>query len=160
MRVRLVLTVLALMGISFLAPAAVASGIRLNAVCDTLGASAMNDDHTAILLCAFPALNPATNCGSPSGCVWKPMSSGGACYTDYSLPESAPVGSSCSVSGFTVKCYLGDWGYCFSAAGNFYAGGLRPPGAGGSGPPGASKCAGGMVDYGTINGLAYLCCQN
>ena len=81
MRIRLFLAALALMSVSFLAPAAVASGIALGNSCPDLGASAMADDHTAILLCAFPiasaATAAATHCTSELPCVWKPMSGGG-----------------------------------------------------------------------------------
>jgi len=160
MRTRLVLAVLALMGISFLAPAASAFGpVVLNAGCPDLGATTMADDRTAILLCTFPAPSPgATNCGSPSGCVWKPISgSGGSCYTDYALPPGSPVGSSCRISGFTIKGSLGSWGYCGSRD---YIGSttLHPPGG---------ACIGGLwngTDVGTWFSMnvteAYLCCQN
>ena len=52
MRVRLVLAALALMSFSFLASPVAASGVILGVGCSDLGASAMADDHTAILLCA------------------------------------------------------------------------------------------------------------
>ena len=154
MRVRLVLAALALLSFSFLAPAAMASGVTLNAVCDTLGASAMNDDHTAILLCAFPASNPATNCGSPSGCVWKPMSGGGgSCYTDSALAPGLPVGSPCMVGGFTVKGSLGMWGYTCYHSSFGYRCHFRPAGGG------VCTLCGDLNDNQSI-GEAYLCCQN
>jgi hypothetical protein len=170
MRTRLVLAVLALM--SFLLPSQPAFALLsdqtalticnpapggtpcLGSECTQLGVTTMDSDQKNLVACLK---------NDAGALVWKAMSggSGGACYTDYSLAPGLPVGSPCTVSGFTVKGFLGDWGYCIAAAGNFYAGGMRPPGAGGTSPiPGPGKCSGGFVNYGTINGLAYLCCQN
>ena len=77
MRIRLVFAVLALLSSSFLASPVAASGVVLGNSCPDLGATAMADTHTAILLCAFPTENTATNCGNPSACKWKPMSESG-----------------------------------------------------------------------------------
>ena len=86
MRVRLVLAVLALMSFSFFASPVAASGVTLGASCTDLGATAMADTHTAILLCAFPTENAAINCGNPSACKWKPMSESGTDMSCSGIP--------------------------------------------------------------------------
>jgi hypothetical protein len=87
MRSLLALSALALLGL-LAAPGTVqASGVIMDAGCNQLGATQMADNHTAILLCAFPAASAATaaatSCGSPSGCQWKAMS--GAAVTPTGL---------------------------------------------------------------------------
>jgi hypothetical protein len=78
---------------------------------------------------------------------------GGACYTDYSLATGLSVGSSCTITGFTIKGSLGNWGYCSNS--DLYAPGsfaiFRPPGGGCNFAPGSTKSG--------DNGEAYLCCQ-
>ncbi|MDD5490093.1 MAG: hypothetical protein PHP25_05450 [Candidatus Moranbacteria bacterium] len=79
---------------------------------------------------------------------------GGICYTDYSLDPGKTTATPCSVSGFSVKADLGNWGGCYSNGGNFYAAYSRPPGG---------KCSGnygGLFNSSTNEGEAYLCCQN
>ena len=146
MRIHLVLAALALMSVSFLASPVAASGAVLNASCPDLGATTMAADHTAILLCAFPvaseATAAATNCGSPSGCVWKPMSGGGGgasfvyyCYTSAAFgwplcTDHAGIQGHCpsvgepmsgGLSGLKEKAYLGRWGTCTNLT---YRGGI------------------------------------
>jgi len=48
------------------------------------------------------------------------------CYVDYSLSKDTAVGSSCKVSGFTVKGSAGDWGACYNGSDFFFL----PPGGG------------------------------
>jgi len=82
-------------------------------------------------------------------------SGGGGCYVSYGtmgIPAGTAMDSTGKcLAGFTNKGNIGSWGYCFAAAGNFYAGGFKPPGG---------ACTGGMVNSpGTTAGEAYLCCQ-
>ena len=125
MRIRLFLAALALMSVSFLAPAAVASGIALSNSCPDLGASAMADDHTQILLCAFPiasaATAAATHCTSELPCVWKPMSGGGggSSFTKCQVKMNpTPVYPSCSSGWTDVNHYTSG----MITAGNGYSG--------------------------------------
>ncbi|MDD5585939.1 MAG: hypothetical protein PHY92_03155 [Alphaproteobacteria bacterium] len=73
MGARFIFVLLALFSVSFLAPESFAApGVALNAPCSVLGETTMAEDHTAILLCAFPDPSAATVCDST--CKWKPMS--------------------------------------------------------------------------------------
>ncbi|MCX6762411.1 MAG: pilus assembly PilX N-terminal domain-containing protein [Candidatus Moranbacteria bacterium] len=79
---------------------------------------------------------------------------GGGCYVSYGTKD-IPAGTAMDstgkcLAGFTNKGDIGSWGYCFAAAGNYYAGGIRPPGG---------TCTGGMFDSGTTAGQAFVCCQ-
>lgn len=88
MRLLLTLSVLAFAVFLFPSSQANASGVVLNASCNTLGTTQMSDDHTAILLCAFPSPSAATSCGNPSACKWKAMSGG----------DNSPPGTLCGAA--------------------------------------------------------------
>ncbi|MDD5586917.1 MAG: hypothetical protein PHY92_08190 [Alphaproteobacteria bacterium] len=167
MRIRLVFATLVLASILFPAADAAAqtsavlcdphttgfTGSCVDYGCTTSGESTMDGNKQNLVACL----------DNGSGIlVWKAMTAGGkSCYTDYGLPAGLPVGSSCVVSGFTVKGSQGIWGYCFihetTAPAKYWAT-YRPPGGGGG------TCDDGLVwgvHLGTANmGEAYLCCQN
>ncbi|MDD5585546.1 MAG: hypothetical protein PHY92_01125 [Alphaproteobacteria bacterium] len=167
MRALLVISLLALMNVSF--PAFAVDTFIPGDECTTLGATHMALDNAGLVVCGLVTGNGATACSmNEDGCKWKSMSSGGGCYTSYSaplpgcldsvgsvvnnchLPQVGCAGNSCCLPGFTNKGSLGTWGVQY---GDYHNGGgvsnFIPPNS----PTFPSWSA-------AIIGEAFLCCQN
>ena len=118
--------------------------------CTTSGETTMDGNRQNLVACLE---------NESGALIWKAMTSGagGSCYTDYSLAPNRPVGSSCMVSGFTVKGSVGWWGVTY---GDYHLGG----GVGSWNPPGGPlppAWVGGAYSWSGANiAEAYLCCQN
>jgi len=159
MRIRLVLAALVLVSASVLSQSpAMAASVVLGESCSTLGATAMSDDHTAILLCAFPSPSTAIDCASGGGCVWTTISgnSGGSGCFIYHCGGFG--GTPCKNNGgkqgycpspiLNQSYYLGDWGFCIAANAQTAHAAYRPPSGGCSDP----------AHHNVRVGNAYVCC--